>query len=124
MAALLAAFEAVGVLVVAGTVIAAREDADLKWALATAAYFLVLAALIAAVSRGLFQGRRWARTPAIVINLIVLLVGFYLAFPSGQLTPGIAMMLLGGGTVGLLVSRPTSAWVRSFPSLFGAESDQ
>ncbi|AZI57502.1 hypothetical protein EH165_04315 [Nakamurella antarctica] len=122
--ALVAAFEAFAVLVVAGVVIAARKDADLKWALATAAYFVALTVLIAAVSKGLFQGRRWARTPALVINLIVLLVGFYLAFPSGQLAPGLAMMVLGGASVGLLVSKSSSEWIKSFPPLFGPMADQ
>lgn len=124
LAALLAGFEAVGVLVVAAIVITARQDADLKWALATAAYFLVLAVLIGVVSRGLFQGRRWARTPAIVINLIVLLVGFYLAVPSAQVLPGIALIALGAATVGLLLSKSSTDWIRSFPSLFGAEPDR
>lgn len=111
-------------LVVAAIVITARQDADLKWALATAAYFLVLAVLIGVVSRGLFQGRRWARTPAIVINLIVLLVGFYLAVPSAQVLPGIALIALGAATVGLLLSKSSTDWIRSFPSLFGAEPDR
>jgi len=105
-------------------VILARQDADLKWALATASYFVVIALLIGAVSRGLLLGRRWARTPAIVIELIVGLVGFYLAVPSGQLLPGLALTAAGVVPLALLLSRSANDWIREFPPLFGPAPDR
>ena len=119
IAAYALAGECAGVLLIAVLVVAGQQDADLKWALATASYFLVLAALMAAVCVGLLRGRRWARTPGIVIGLIVALCGFYLAVPSEQLLPGLAVTAVGVATVGLLVSRPANDWISSFPSLFG-----
>jgi peptidoglycan/LPS O-acetylase OafA/YrhL len=124
LAAWVALGQAVLVVVVAVVVILAREDADLKWALATASYFIVLALLMAAVGRGLLLGRRWARTPAIVIELIFALVGFYLAVPSAQLLPGLALIVIGVGTLALLLSRASNEWIRRFPSLFGPAPDQ
>ncbi len=124
IAAWIGAAQAVGVLVVAVVVITGRRDADLKWALATAAYFVVLALLMAAVSRGLLKGRRWARTPAIVLELIFALVGYYLAFPSGQLLPGLGVLLVGAGTLALLISKPSNDWISGFPSLFGPGPDR
>ncbi len=112
------------VMAVATVVILARKDADLRWAAATAAYFVVLAVLIGAVGRGLLQGRRWARTPAIVSELIFALVGFYLAVPSGRPLPGAAMILIGVTAAGLLLSRAANDWVRKFPSLFGPAPDR
>lgn len=123
-AALIAAVQAVGVLVVAVVVIIARQDADLKWALATASYFVVLALLIAAVSRGLLLGRRWARTPAVVVELIFALVGFYLAVPSGQLLPGLGIIAIGVVPLILLITRPANEWIKRFPPLFGPAPDQ
>lgn len=124
LAAWVALGQAVLVVVVAAVVILARQDADLKWALATASYFVVLAVLIAAVGRGLLLGRRWARTPAIVIELIFALVGFYLAVPSGQVLPGVAMIVIGVAAVGMLLSKAANDWIRRFPSLFGPAPDQ
>jgi peptidoglycan/LPS O-acetylase OafA/YrhL len=123
-AAWVAVLQAVLVVVVAVVVVLAREDADLTWALATASYFVVLALLIAAVGRGLLQGRRWARTPAIVIELIFALVGFYLAVPSGQLLPGLVLIGIGVAALALLLSRAANDWIRRFPSLFGPAPDR
>jgi hypothetical protein len=120
----MALVQALGVVVVAAVVIVGRRDADLKWALATASYFVVLALLIGAVGRGLLQGRRWARTPAIVVELIFALVGFYLAVPSGQVLPGIGLIAVGVAALALLLSRAANAWIRRFPSLFGPAPDQ
>jgi len=124
LAAWVAVGQAVLVVVVAVVVILAREDADLKWALATASYFIVLALLMAAVGRGLLLGRRWARTPAIVIELIFALVGFYLAVPSAQVLPGLALIVIGVATLALLLSKASNEWIRRFPSLFGPAPDQ
>lgn len=124
IAAFSLAVQAVGVLAIAVVVIAGRHDADLTWALVTASYFLLVAVLMGAVCAGLLRGRRWARTPGLVISLIVALCGFYLAVPSGQLLPGLAVAIVGAGTVALLLSPPAAAWISSFPPLFGPTPDQ
>ena len=123
-AAWVAVAQSVIVVVVAVGVIVARQDADLKWALATAAYFVVLAVLIGAVGRGLLQGRRWARTPAIVVQIIFALTGFYLAVPSARVLPGIALIAIGAGTLALLLGKASNDWIRRFPSLFGPAPDR
>ncbi len=123
-AAAIAAVQTVGVLVLATVVILARRDADLKWSVVTAAYFLVIALLLAAVSRGLLRGHRWARTPAIVAELIFALVGFYLALPSAQPVSGTVLIVIGGTAVGLLLSRPANDWISRFPPLFEPAPDR
>jgi peptidoglycan/LPS O-acetylase OafA/YrhL len=111
--------QAVAVLVLAVLIITGRRDADLTWALATASYFLILAALMGVVAAGLLRGRRWSRNPAIVISLLVALIGFYLAVPSEQLAPGLAIMAVGAGTLLLLLGPASNEWIKSFPSPFG-----
>ncbi len=124
LAAWVAVAQAVVVVVIAAVVILARQDADLKWALATASYFVVLALLIGAVGRGLLLGRRWARTPAIVVQIIFALVGFYLAVPSAQVLPGLGLIVVGVGTLALLLSKASNEWIRRFPSVFGPAPDR
>lgn len=92
-------------------------------ALAQGAYFVVLAVGIAAVAAGLLRGRRWARTPGIVIEIIIVAIGLWLAFPSDRLAPGLALALLGGVTGYLLVSPPANLWIARFPPLFGPAPD-
>jgi hypothetical protein len=124
VAALGVLLHAVAVLTVAGASLLARRDATVQWALATTAYFLVLATAMTAVAAGLLRGRRWARTPAVVIELIVALVGIYVAGPSEQLLVGSLLIASGGVTLALLVSGPANEWIRSFPPLFGPAPDQ
>lgn len=88
------------------------------------AYYLVLAAGFAWVATALLRGRRWGRTPALVIQIITLGVGFYLAVPSGRPGWGIAVALVGIGAGWLLLSRPATAWISRFPPLFGPAPDQ
>lgn len=93
-------------------------------ALAQGAYFVVLALFVAAVAAGLFRGHRWARTPGIVIEIIVSAIGLWLAFPSDRLGWGLALALLGIVTGYLLVSPASNLWIARFPSLFGPDPDR
>lgn len=102
---------------------ATGDGTSLGPALAQGAYFAVLAAGIAAVAVGLVRGRRWSRTPGIVIEIIVVAIGFWLAFPSDRLGAGLALVLLGGLTGYLLVSPPANLWIAQFPPLFGPDPD-
>lgn len=102
---------------------ATGDGTSLGPALAQGAYFVVLAAGIAAVAVGLLRGRRWARTPGIVIQIILVAIGLWLAFPSDRLGAGLALVLLGGVTGYLLVSPPANLWIARFPPLFGPAQD-
>jgi len=110
--------QTVGMLVLAAVIVLSRHETDLKWVVATCSYFLLLSAFMGAAGNGLLRGRRWARSPGLVVQILILAVGFYLAFPSGQPTQGIALMVLGLVTGALLVSRQATEWITSFPPLF------
>ena len=99
------------------------NDANTGQLLAQVAYYLVLALALAAVATGLLRGRRWARTPAIVIQLITLGVGFYLAVPSGHPAWGVPVAAVALVTAFLLVGRAAGEWMRQFPPLFGPTPD-
>lgn len=107
----------------AATVVSgARNRAPIGELLAQGGYFVVLAVFVAAVAAALLRGRRWGRTPALVLEIIVTGIGFYLAVPSGQPAAGLAVMLVGIGTGYLLLSRPANQWIGSFPPMFGPDS--
>ncbi|OLT15732.1 hypothetical protein BJF78_15885 [Pseudonocardia sp. CNS-139] len=78
--------------------------------LGQAAYFVVIGAGLAAVGGGLVLGRRWARTPAIVTQLLLLPVVYTLIGPSHQLVIGILTGLFVGGTFMLLISERSRVW--------------
>jgi len=78
--------------------------------LAEAGYFLVLAAAVLAVGVGLLTGRRWARTPAIVVQLLLLGVAWYTAGPSGRPEVGIPVGLVSLLVTGLLFAPRARAW--------------
>ncbi len=111
-------------LAVATVVSGARNDAGIGEMLAQGGYFLVIAVFLLAIGAALNRGRRWGRTPAIVVQIIVVAVGFWLAFPSGQLPWGSALVLLGIGVGYLLICPPATAWIESFPPLFGPDTDR
>jgi hypothetical protein len=75
-----------------------------------AAYFLIIGAALVAVGVGLVGGRRWARTPAIVTQLLLLPVVYTLLGPSRQLVLGIVAGVFVAGTFLLLISEPARAW--------------
>ena len=56
---------------------------------AEAGFFLLVAVALGAVAVGLWTGRRWARTPAIVTQLLLLPVVYSLIGPSRQLLLGL-----------------------------------
>jgi hypothetical protein len=93
------------VLVVGAT--SAERPGDL---LGQAGYFLIIGAALAAVGLGLVVGRRWARTPAIVTQLLLLPVVYALLGPSRQLVAGIVAGLFVGGTFMLLISERSRVW--------------
>jgi hypothetical protein len=75
-----------------------------------AGMFLLSAAALGFVGWGLVTGRRWARTPAIVIQLLLLPVVYSLIGPSHQLVLGILTGVVVAGTFLLLISEPARLW--------------
>ena len=102
-------------------VVAARATgADLgpKAAIGEAGFFLVVAAALGAVALGLLTGRRWARTPAIVTQLLLLPAVYSLLGPSHQLLIGLVAGAVVVAAFLLLISERSRAWS------MGAEDDR
>ncbi|MCW2720498.1 hypothetical protein [Pseudonocardia sp.] len=78
--------------------------------LGEAAAFAVLGAAVVAIGLALVAGRRGARTPAIVVQLLLLPVVYSLIGPSQQLVLGILCGLYVVATFLLLISEPSRAW--------------
>ncbi len=87
-------------------------DAGGSWTAAAGeiGMFVVIAAALAAAGAGLVTGRRWARTPAIVAQVLLLPVVYSLIGPSHQLVAGIATGVYVATTFLLLISEPARAW--------------
>ncbi|SDH56233.1 hypothetical protein SAMN05192558_11192 [Actinokineospora alba] len=77
-----------------------------------AAYFTVLAGGVAAVGVGLLLGKHWARGPAIVVQLLLLGVAWYVFGPSGRPEFGVPFGLLVIGTLVLLFHNQSSVWAQ------------
>ncbi len=124
--AVLLCLEALGVIVLAAIVVVSGlgNSASTGQLLAQAAYYVVLAAAMAMCGVALLQGRRWGRTPTIVVQIILLAVGYWMAVPSGRPGWGIALIVVSLVTGGLLITRPANDWINRFPALFGPEPDQ
>jgi hypothetical protein len=122
-AGVLACAEALGVVVLTAFILISgfRRSAAVGQLLAQGAYFLIVAAALAGCGLALLNGRRWGRTPIIVVQLIIAAVGYWLAIPSGRTGWGITLLVIAVLTGGLLLSKPASDWISRFPALFGPE---
>jgi hypothetical protein len=78
--------------------------------LAEAGFFLLVAVALGAVAVGLWTGRRWARTPAIVTQLLLLPVVYSLLGPSHQLLIGLVAGAVVVAAFLLLISERSRAW--------------
>lgn len=81
-----------------------------SFVLGEAGYFLLVGAALVAVGAGLVTGRRWARTPAIVTQLLLLPVVYSLIGPSRQLVLGIVAGAFVVTTFLLLISERSREW--------------
>ncbi len=81
-----------------------------SFVLGEAGLFVVIAVALVAVGAGLVTGRRWARTPAIVTQLLLLPVVYSLIGPSRQLVLGIVAGLYVVATFLLLISEASRTW--------------
>lgn len=89
---------------------AASADLPVNFVLGESAYFVVVGLALGAVGVGLVVGRRWARTPAIVTQLLLLPVVYSLIGPSRQLVLGIVTGLFVVATFLLLISERSREW--------------
>lgn len=74
--------------------------------LGEAGYFVVLCAGVLAAGICLGLGKRWARTPSIVVQLLLLGVAWYMYGPSKQQLVGVYAVVV----VALLFANPVRAW--------------
>ncbi|MEU6642182.1 hypothetical protein ABZ863_06485 [Saccharomonospora sp. NPDC046836] len=74
-------------------------------------YYLVLGAGVLACAIGLLLGKTWARSPALVVGLVLAGIGWYATGPSHQPGYGVPIMIAGALVVVLLFRRPSRAWV-------------
>lgn len=77
---------------------------------AEAGFFAVLGAAIVAVGVGLLRGQPWTRTPAAVLQLLLLGIAWYVFGPSGQVIVGVVTAIFCVATLVLLFTRPARAW--------------
>lgn len=89
---------------------AGSADLPVTDVLGEAGLFVVIGAALLAVACGLLSGRRWARTPAIVTQLLLLPVVYSLIGPSRQLLPGIVSGVYVVSTFMLLISERSRIW--------------
>jgi hypothetical protein len=105
----LQALIAIGFAVLLG-VQASEADLPLGAVIGEAGYFVVIGLALLAVGIGLLTGRRWARTPAIVTQLLLLPVVYSLIGPSQQLVLGIIAGVYVVATFLLLISERSRVW--------------
>jgi hypothetical protein len=74
-----------------------------------ASYFVILGVALVACAFFLYRGRHGARTPAIVVQLLLVPV-VYTTLGGGQIVVGIVALLFVVGTFMLLVSEPSRRW--------------
>jgi hypothetical protein len=95
---------------VALAVRSASSAAPVAAVLGESGYFAVIGAALLLVGIGLLTGRRWARTPAIVTQLLLLPVVYSLIGPSRQLALGIITGVIVVATFLLLISEASREW--------------
>ncbi|MBP2339066.1 hypothetical protein JOF41_005244 [Saccharothrix coeruleofusca] len=96
---------------VALVVRAFSADADSGRVLGEAAYFVVLCSGVLAAGVGLLLGKRWARTPSLVVQLLLLGVAWYAYGPSGRQLIGALIGIYAVSVVALLFTAPAREWV-------------
>lgn len=74
-----------------------------------AGLFVLVAVVLGAIGRGLMRGKFWARTPALVIQILLLPVAWSL-LTSRQLALGLVVGVVALVGIGLLLCGPSRAW--------------
>ncbi|MQA10343.1 MAG: hypothetical protein GEU98_17665 [Pseudonocardiaceae bacterium] len=78
--------------------------------LGEAAYFAVLTAGVLACGIGLLLGKRWARSPAVVVQILLVGVGWYALGPSGRPEIGVPLMVFCAVPLVLVFTASARAW--------------
>ena len=101
-----------GVAAVAFAILVGVQDSTLPLGsvLGEVGYFAVIGIALVLIGAALFTGRRGARTPAIVTQLLLLPVVYSLIGPSRQLLLGIAAGIYVVVTFLLLISERSREW--------------
>lgn len=100
---------ALGVLIAVDSLGTPRVEGNNVYA--EVAYYVVLGLGVLACAAGLLLGKTWARSPALVVGLILVGIGWYTTGPSGQPGVGITLMAAGVLVIVLLFRRASRAWV-------------
>jgi hypothetical protein len=116
VAAVLVALEAVALLAVGATVVIGSDRGRLVLDVTATVFFLLYGCGLLVCARGLLLARRWARSPAVLAQLIQALVAW--SFYSGQ-TRWVAVLLV-VTAVGVLVALLAPAATRA---LLASEAD-
>lgn len=75
-----------------------------------AGLFVLVAVVLGAIGRGLMRGKFWARTPALVIQILLLPAAWSLLTSSRQPALGVVAGLVALAGIGLLLCGPSRAW--------------
>lgn len=78
-----------------------------------AGYYAVLSAAVLAVGIGLWMGRRWARTPGLMLQVLLLGAAWYAIGPSGRPLVGLVIGVPSIVVLWLMFNRAGRAW--AFP---------
>jgi hypothetical protein len=81
--------------------------------LGEAGMFVVLGVALLAVAAGLVRGRFWARTPAVVVQILLLPVAYSLLVPSRQVLLGAVVAVVALLGLGLLLCAPSRGWAEN-----------
>jgi hypothetical protein len=101
-----------GVAIAVGLLVAAaRGHTGPVPVLATGAWLAGFGVILLVVGVNLVQGRRGARTPAIVAQLLLLGVAWYAAGPSSQPAYGVPAVVFCVAVLALLFCPPALRWV-------------
>lgn len=84
--------------------------------LGEAAYFVVLGGGVLAVGIALLLGHRWARTPALVVQVLLIGVAWYATGPSGRPEYGVPVGLVCLATGAALLGARARAWAYPPPT--------
>jgi hypothetical protein len=84
------------------------QAASGRAAVAVTLYVAIIAALLGFLTRSLARHRAWARGPAVVLNMLLLPIGFTMT-AGGLAWVGVPLMLLGLVGAGLLLAPGTRA---------------
>ncbi|RKT57441.1 hypothetical protein [Saccharothrix australiensis] len=111
VAGVLTALQGLAALVFAVALVVRAFSAEEATAvLGEAAYFAVVSGGVLASGVGLVLGKHWARTPSIVVQLLLLGVAWYAYGPSGRQLYGALLGLYVVAVIVLLFTNPVRRW--------------